>query len=644
MTQSTDANISRLPTLAPAAANGRDAVDFGAVGSRTAMQFSSEFGNGVVAELFIAYENNSPTNHGILFGDTSNKKYNGNVSTASDGAMFGADLGYEPRLGEIRRDHNRIWWNDAVRPRGGFHTLMISNSGSGHRFNTIGYCRGVGTGGVKVGEAIVYSTHLTADERRRVLRYLAQKWCSGDNAEDWELGGVQLGAETTLSVPDGRKARVQTITTSAAKSLTVAGGGTLETALIGAPPKGTHSDNGNRIVWNTADPMPVSVSAGTTLRLVPGVAADADAPLPEKPFLHLDASQPDTITESDGKVTEWRDVRSGSTMKAVAVNGTATAVKRRSGAMNGRDVVSTGTLYANTSGSGLDIYSGSTAVGADATYCREAFIAGRANNAGANWGRALFLANNNRRLFWPGKNNGEDNLGGLITGYYASSKINEGCTPAQLDNYIALDGVPADPSTYVMITNPVVVSVAFNALQKFNALARYGDYMRGGVEYGEVIVYSRSLTPQERRNVEAYLLKKWRGIETHPENAPSRTGAMSLASGATLDIAEGAGLAVQGNLSVADGATLSFDLASGASAAPLTASGTVSFAGAATIRVDFDGSNGSRPLVAASAISGDVGNISLVLPENAKGRASLRVSGGNIVFRYSTLGSIIAVF
>ena len=510
------------PTLAQAAANGRDAVDFGAIGSGSAMQFSSDFGNGVVAELFIAYENNSPTNHGILFGDTLNKKYNGDTSAAFDCAMFSSDFGPEPRLGEIRRDGSSIWWDDAVRPRGGFHTLMIANSQDGHRFNTIGYQRGVsgtdgsGTGGMKVGEAIIYSTHLTADERRRVLRYLAQKWCSGDNAEDWELGGVQLGAATTLSVPDGRKARVQTITTSAAKSLTVAGGGTLETALIGAPPKGTHYDTGNRIVWNTADPIPVAVSAGTTLRLVPGVAADADAPLPEKPYLHLDASQPDTITESDGKVTEWRDVRSGSTMKAVAVNGSTTAVKRRSGGMNGRDIVSTGALYNSAVGSGLDIYSGSTAVGADATYCREAFIAGRAIRAGEGWGRALFLANNNRRLFWPGKDNGGDNSGGLITGYYDSSKTGEGCTPAQLDNYIALDGVPADPSTYVMITNPVVISVAFNASQKFNALARYGTSNSGGVEYGEVIVYNRSLTPQERRNIEAYLLKKWRGIETHP--------------------------------------------------------------------------------------------------------------------------------
>ena len=640
--QSTDSNVSRLPTLAPAAANGRDAVDFGAIGSGTAMQFSTDFGNGVVAELFIAYENNSPTNHGILFGDTSNKKYNGKATSAFDGAMFSADLGYQPRLGEIRRDHNRIWWDDAVRPRGGFHTLMISNSGSGHRFNTIGYCRGVSTGGVKVGEAIVYSTHLTADERRRVLRYLAQKWCSGDNAEDWELGGVQLGAATTLSVPDGRKARVQTITTSAAKSLTVAGGGTLETALIGNPPKGRRGGKQNG-AFNTADPMPVSVLAGTTLRLVTGVAADADAPLPEKPYLHLDASQPDTITESDGKVTEWRDVRSGSTMKAVAVNGSTTAVKRRSGGMNGRDIVSTGDLYGSAGGSGLDIYSGSTAVGQDATTCREAFIAGRAIRAGDDWGRALFLANNNLRLFWPGQDDGGDKLGGLITGYYNFTKINEGCTPAQLDNYIALDGVPVDPSTYVMITNPVVISVAFNASQKFNALARYGTANRGGVEYGEVIVYNRSLTPQERRNIEAYLLKKWRGIETHPENAPSRTGAMSLASGATLDIAEGAGLAVQGNLSVADGATLSFDLASGTSAAPLTASGTVSFAGAATIRVDFDGSCGEHPLIAASAISGDFANLSLALPASANGNAKLKQSGGNLVLRYTMPGLVLFV-
>jgi len=118
---------------------------------------------------------------------------------------------------------------------------------------------------------------------------------------------------------------------------------------------------------------------------------------------------------------------------------------------------------------------------------------------------------------------------------------------------------------------------------------------------------------------------------------------MSLASGATLDIAEGAGLAVQGNLSVADGATLSFDLASGASAAPLTASGTVSFAGAATIRVDFDGSCGEHPLIAASAISGDFANLSLALPASANGNAKLKQSGGNLVLRYTMPGLTLFV-
>ena len=623
-----DGNTLLLPTLASAVANGLDAVDFGAVESDFAMQLSSEYSS--ASELFIAYENNSPTNHGVLFGDTLNKKYNVTTTAAFDGSMFSTELGPLARLGEIRRDGNRIWWDDAIRPRGGFHTLMIANSGNGHRLNTLGFQRGGTSGGMKVGEVIIYNaTHLTTDERRRVLRYLAKKWCSGDNAEDWELGGIQLGAATTLSVPAGRTARVQKITTSTAQSLTVAGSGELETAFIGNPPKGSRSNIGTEtgVKWNTAGPMPVAVSGGATLRLVLGVAADADANLPPDPYAHFDASDASTISTSDGAITEWRDVRGTSAKKMVAANSPVLL----EGEMNGKPVISTKSYGGNNNQPNFALYSGTSAVSATMANCREAFVAGRMAQAGKQ-GYVMILGNTNRRTFF------QSSEGALPTGYYESSKTNEGSTPQNVDNYIAVDGIQADPRTYVMITNDVVVSMAFREKQTWNTLSKWSTYRTGGGRYGEIIVYDRSLTPQERRNVEAYLLKKWRGIETHPENAPSRTGAMSLASGATLDIAEGARLAVQGNLSVADGATLSFDLASGTSAAPLTASGTVSFAGAATIRVDFDGSCGEHPLIAASAISGDFANLSLALPASANGNAKLKQSGGNLVLRYTMPG------
>lgn len=626
-----DGNTLLLPTLASAAANGLDAVDFGAVGSGFAMKLSSEYPS--ASELFIAYENNSPINHGVLFGDTLNKKYNVTTTAAFDGSMFSTELGPLARLGEIRRDGNRIWWDDAICPRGGFHTLMIANSGNGHRLNTLGFQRGGTSGGMKVGEVIIYkSTHLTTDERRRVLRYLAKKWCSGDNAEDWELGGIQLGAATTLSVPAGRTARVQKITTSTAQSLTVAGSGELETAFIGNSPKGKRSNTSGEtgVKWNTADPMPVAVSGGATLRLVPGVAADTNADLPPDPYAHFDASDASTISTADGAITEWRDVRDTSTMKMVAYN----SPELLEGEMNGKPVVSTKGWHNSNAQPCFNLYAGASAVSASTANCREAFVAGRLAQAGKS-GYVMLLGNTNRRTFYQGKE------GGIITGYYDSSRTNDGSTPQNVDNYIAIDGVPVDPRTYEMTTNDVVVSLSFREKQTWNALSRYGNYRRGGARYGEIIVYDRSLTPQERRNVEAYLLKKWRGIETHPENAPSRTGAMSLVSGATLDIAEGAGLAVQGNLSVADGATISLGLASGASA-PLTVTGTATFAGTATISVDFDGTYGEFPLVAANAVSGNLANISVVLPASAKGNASLKQSGGDLVLKYSPTATVIS--
>ena len=639
LAQCTDHNsvVHSLPTVVANAANDLAAVDFGAVGSGIALKLNNEYGNGGAAELYIAYANNSDTQHAVLWGDTLNKKYNGNITSGDDVALFSGDVGPQVRNGEIRHDGERIWWNETRSPRGGFHVLSISNSGSGHRFNSLGYQRGGGTGGAKVGEAIVFGSHLTADQRRRVISYLQNKWCKGDKCRSWEFGGTQLAANATLRVPAQRTARVKAISTSAAKTLTVAGSGILETSLLGTPPKGQRSIKSGEsgVKWNTAEPMPVSISTGATLRIVPGVAADAEPALPANPYVHLDASDSSTLTIADGAITEWRDVRSGSSMKMVGANSPVLL----EGEMNGKPVVSTKGLSNNNINSAyFDLYSGSSAVSMYTANCREAFVACRYATAGNESGRAMVLGNSNRRTFLPW------GYGGLLTGSYESNKeTNEGSVPENVDNYVALDGVAADPRTYVMITNDVVLSLAFRGKQTWNTLSRRGNVESGGVRYGEVVVYDRSLTPEERRNAEAYLLKKWRGIDVHPENAPSKTGNLSLASGATLAIAEGAGLAAQGAISVADGATIALELGSPDGTAPLTATETASFAGAATIKVDFSGEYGTYPLISADVVSGSLSNLTLQLPASAKGNASLLLSGDSVVLKYSPTATVITM-
>ncbi len=627
------------PSVAEKAVNGLDVVDFGAINYTAlnldyAMKLNRHFDDSEAVELFIAYENNSPTNHAVLWGDTDAKKYNFAQVSGNDVALFANDSGPRVRNGEVRLDGERIWWNETRHPRGGFHVLSISNSGTGSRLNSLGFQRGVGIGGAKVGEAIVFGSHLTADQRRRVIRYLQKKWCNGDNARSWELGGVELVENATLSVPAGRRARVAKISTSTGKMLSVAGGGVLETSLIGTPPKGARSNSGSTTVaWNTAEPMPVSISSGATLRLVPGVTANAEAALPADPYAHFDATEASTIIAENGAVSEWRDVRSGSTIKAGASN----SPEVLDNAMNGKPVISTKALYSDKSSASFKLYSGDMEVARGAKNCREAFVAGRARRAGDGWGYAMFLGSWGDRSFTPA------GYGRLITGEYVGSLFSQGFTPAQIDNYIALDGVPVDPANYVMTTNWVVLSTSFRTSQIWTTLARYGENFTGGIDYGEVIVYNRSLTPEERRNVEAYLLKKWRGIDVHPENAPSKTGTLSLASGATLALAEGAGLAAQGGISVADGATIALELGAPNGTAPLTATGTASFTGAATIKVDFDGEYGTYPLVSADAVSGSLSSISLQLPASAKDKASLLLSGGNVVLKYSPTATVISM-
>ena len=61
-----------------------------------------------------------------------------------------------------------------------------------------------------------------------------------------------------------------------------------------------------------------------------------------------------------------------------------------------------------------------------------------------------------------------------------------------------------------------------------------GDYC-GGIKYGEIILYPRKLSQREVARVEAYLARKWSGIET-PGYGAAKADALSVASGATLTV------------------------------------------------------------------------------------------------------------
>ena len=140
-----------------------------------------------------------------------------------------------------------------------------------------------------------------------------------------------------------------------------------------------------------------------------------------------------------------------------------------------------------------------------------------------------------------------------------------------------------------------------------------GDYC-GGLKYGEIILYPRMLSPSEVARVEAYLARKWSGIET-PGYGAAKADVLSVASGATLTVLglpfETASLSGDGTLvgdvKVTSGGDLVVPVASdGSVGSGLVVSGNADFSSAGTVVLSGHGASlpaGTYLLLTAGSIT-----------------------------------------
>jgi len=136
----------------------------------------------------------------------------------------------------------------------------------------------------------------------------------------------------------------------------------------------------------------------------------------------------------------------------------------------------------------------------------------------------------------------------------------------------------------------------------------------GGQEIGEVMLYTRWLPDSEIKKVEAYLRKKWYGLDT-PGSRSASADAVEVVSGATLSVSGGAPLATAG---LAGGGTVAGDVvlaagaviramvdASGEIADTLSVTGSIDFSRGGTVVLEGDVSKikpGEWALVASPSI------------------------------------------
>ena len=160
------------------------------------------------------------------------------------------------------------------------------------------------------------------------------------------------------------------------------------------------------------------------------------------------------------------------------------------------------------------------------------------------------------------------------------------------------DGERINPCTAYFKQGPERMALRYPSGLKCAVFGAYGgsgirgDYF-GGLKYGEIICFERSLTDYEFRFIDAYLAKKWFNRDTLGYGAPFVTN-LQLSAGAVVKLPDGVALAAKnlagggkldGSLSLLPGGGITADVAADGTFASMqvTGSADLSTGGALTL-------------------------------------------------------------
>ena len=434
-------------------------------------------------------------------------------------------------------------------------------------------------GQLRLCECIVYTNELTEAERLAVAGYLSRKWVgreiSYEAVTGANLGNIDMANAPCIKIGEGESV--------AAESLSGSG------ALLKDGP-------GTMSLLSCADASADLVVKGG--RLVVGSGQDKSA-IPDGAYLHLDASKEGSVTlATDAKgreyVSEWTDVREGSGMSVQAVSATTNGPTLKTAAqLQNMPVVDfgpwSGVSYVKDSTPQLDFARNGTleTVGSSPGLRTEIVVLGSANGGG------LLIGGGRSHGFNEdyGVTRAGGNSGNALVRYDNSVKqwtynhaFYEGDNAAICRNDIRVNGVPV-LGTQADVLSGAYDLVTFSVYDAFGGTcfgAHHWGYFNGGNEMGEVLLFREQLSSQTLDRVEAYLRKKWFGVES--VSYPSAmVQSIDVASGAELEVRGGSPIrtaslrgagTIAGDVALVEGATLLVDVADGA-VSTLAVSGTL---------------------------------------------------------------------
>ena len=457
-------------------------------------------------------------------------------------------------------------------------------------------------GGMRIYEYVIYTNTLTHAERARTARYLMRKWVG----RDAEIAPVDAAADAGTLTPGPGGGGLE-IASGEAMSASLSGGGTL-------------LKTGGGTLW-------LQSAAGGSLHVAGGSAVVNSTPLDasivpkDGCWMHLDATCATSLStynvNGTNFVSRWDD-RNGNGMSAQrTARDAANAADGwlRGKAMNslpmvdlGERVHATGAWASPSPNRMLEFRKpNGSAYRSGNSYATEA--------TGAPLLQSIFI------VYATGDYEGNAVLAARGAGYdgYGFNPAPSGGTPARLVNYdnvnglrSLLDATANNPaSTFVRLNgegfNPRYRGLGPGMADVFTfsiphkgygrrtcGLACYGyDAYVGGMMYGEVILYSNYVGGVKTKLIEAYLMKKWKGVDT-PGYAAAVLDSLAVDEDATVKVLGTAPLTVstlvagggtvEGAVRLAEGATLSVPVV-GSSLGAVSLAGGFDFSGGCAVSV-----------------------------------------------------------
>jgi len=363
-------------------------------------------------------------------------------------------------------------------------------------------------GAITFAEVVIYEKSLTSAERREANAYLRRKWQVASAAADWDLATYSVrtatGGSENLTIPSGHVGIRELNGPSEAASVVKRGGGELTVEKV------------------TPAATPIHVEEGSLkIRTPDGEVKEEMAP---NPYVWLDASKDDTLVpdpEDSTRVCKWWDPRpageadpSRPTLRPSATNATESSYlfnvygaspKKINDTPTGLTALDFGPLLTTaqwTNGTMAKVSGTAFMTMGESARLREGFV-------------VLKSTSTSFKVFGTGSWNMMGSVSNTIGSISWSS-------PFTLGGYWTIDGKIIDPVSfspalkneqyYVFGYRPNTMHTA-----PYLGRQRNSDPL-GGNAYAEVIYYDRVLTPEERRNTEAYLMKKWLNKD-HPDKA-----------------------------------------------------------------------------------------------------------------------------